>query len=926
MTGRHRTRAGRRRAGLDLGTLPRRAAAQAGPLALVAVLVALVVALAVAVPRAVARVSDAAVRTAVARAGADADLVVTTPTAFTETGQGYDGSAGLARQAADQIAAGLAPRLGDVLRLPVVSTATAPLQLAVDPDDRAAPTGEATLRLVWTPAEGAVTWVSGAEPVVPPPSPAPGADGGAGDGGAPVPPEPVQVGLSEAVARAVGATTGDLLHLTASDGGPVEAVVSGVFRPADPGAATWHDAPDLLDPRVSTTGPATTTDAAALLSDESLAAAVAAVGPREVQRTVRVALEPARVGVAAADRVLAELPALQASPGTIGWGASGGSLHSSAVGVLRAAAADLAAARAAATSLVVGGVGVGALLVVLTAGLLAGRRAGELATRRARGAALPALAVELGVEAVVVTGVGALAGVVLAGAVVPGAVPVGAVLALAGLAALAPPVAALRVAHGAADPGRRRRAGDRAGRGADARGRRLATEVALAALAAGSVVALRAGAAGGAPGAGTGAAAGVGPARAGSPPDLLAAAAPALLAAVGAVLVARALPALVARLAPLAERSRRAVGVLAVARARSDGLAALPLVAVVTAAALVVVGASAALAVRDGQEAAAWASVGGDARVQGPPGPVLASAAAAWAREPGVAAAVAARVVRDVPARSAGGSARVDVVVGEPADLARLVAALPGGATTSPAAGAVTGEVVLRWEGEDRTVHALPVPGLPRPSAGQDATRAVVAVDAAELGGVDAAPPGTVWLVGPGAEAAVRAAPPPDGAEVVTRTATLRALRADVLPRALVGAAGASVVLLLAFVALAVLVAATAGAPGRRRALDTLRTVGLSDREARRVAAGEVLPTALLASSAGAALGWAVVPLVLGPLGLGPAAGSGAAAGSGPPGSIAWAAAALPVLVGLAAAAAVLQVEHGRRRTHRLGEVLRAGG
>ncbi|WP_217617235.1 hypothetical protein, partial [Cellulomonas sp. GbtcB1] len=480
MTGRHRTRAPRRRAGLDLGTLPRRAAAQAGPLTLVAVLVALVVALVAAVPRAVARVSDAAVQAAVARAGTDADLVVTTATAFTETGQGYDGSAELSRQAADQIATGLAPRLGDVLRDPLVSTASAPLSLAVAADDPATPPGEVTLRLVWTPAEGAVTWVSGTEPAAPPERPAPGADGGAVDGGAgdgaagdggsgnggaedaaaddaapdggATEPAPVQVALSEAVARAVGATTGDPLHLTASDGGPVEAVVSGVFRPVDPAAPTWHDAPDLLDPRVSTTGPATSTAAAALLSDDSLAAAVAAVGPREVQRTVRVALDPARVGVAAGDRVLAELPALQASPGTIGWGAAGGSLHSSALGVLRAAAADLAAARAAATSLVVGGVVVGALLLVLTAGLLARRRAGELATRRTRGAALPALAVELGAEAVVVVGVGAVAGVLVAGAVLPGAVPVGVVVALAGVAALALPVAALRVAHGAADP------------------------------------------------------------------------------------------------------------------------------------------------------------------------------------------------------------------------------------------------------------------------------------------------------------------------------------------------------------------------------------------------------------------------------------------------------------------------------------------
>jgi putative ABC transport system permease protein len=927
VTGRHRTRPARRRSGLDLGTLPRRSAAQAGPLALVAVLVALVVALSAAVPRAVARVSDAAVQAAVARAGTDADLVVTTATAFTETGQGYDGSAELSWQAADQIAAGLAPRLGDVLRAPVVSTASRPLALA----GAAAPPGETTLRLVWTPAEGAVAWVSGAEPAGPP-ARGPGDGGGAGTDGAGDPgdpgdepePAPVGVALSEAVAGALGATTGDPLHLVAADGGPVEAVVSGVFRPVDPGAAAWLDAPDLLEPRVSRTGPATTTTAAALLSDDSLAAAVAAVGPRDVQRTVRVAFEPGRVGAAAADRVLGELPALQASPGTIGWGAAGGSLHSSAVGVLRAAADELAAARAAATALVVGGVAVGALLLVLAAGLLARRRSGELATRRTRGATLPALAAELGAEAAVVVGAGVGAGLLAAAAVVPGAVPVGAVLAVAGVAVLALPVAALRLARGAADPGRRR-AGTAP---ADARARRLAAELVLAVVAAGSVVALGAGGSGtgGAGGAGGTRGAGAPGAGPAGPPDLLAAAAPALLAAVGAVLVARVLPALVARLAPLAERSRRALGVLAVARARSDGSAALPLLTAATAAALVVVGASAVVAVRDGQDAAAWAAVGGDARVDGAPDPALAADATGWARAPGVSAAAAARVARDVRARTADGAVRVDVVAGDPAALAALAAALPAGvgadaAGPSGEAGAApAGEVVLRWDGADRTVRALPGLAVPRPSAGTGDDRPVVVVDVADLGGWDAAPPTTAWLVGPGAADAVRAAPPAGDGAVATRSAVLDDLRADVLPRALVGAAAGSVALLLAFVALAVLVAAAAGGPARRRALDTLRTVGLTDREARRVAAGEVLPAALLATAAGAALGCGVAAVVLVPLGLAGAPTSGA------PGPVAWGAGALPVLAGVAAGAAVLGVEHARRRTHRLGEVLRTGG
>lgn len=928
MTARHRSRAARRRPGVDLGTLPRRSAAQAGPLVLVAVLVALVVALAAAVPRAVARVSDAAVQAAVERAGTDTDLVLTSTTAFTESGRGYDGVAEVSREAAEDIRTGLLSRLGPVLRPPVVSTSSTPLSLAVDAAE-GAPRGETDLRLVWTPSEDAVTWVSGAAPQGPPPA-APVDLEGLDDDLAllpaepaePAEPEPVQVGLSDAVARAIGATTGDPLHLAAADGSPVAALVSGVFRPADPDAAAWRDVPDLLDPRVARVGPATSTAVAALLSDDSLGAALEAVGPRDVQRTVRVAFDPAQVGAADGERVLAELPRLQASPGTIGWGAAGASLHSSAVGVLRTASAELAATRAAATALVVGGVVVGALLLVLTAGLLARRRAGELATRRTRGATLPALAVELGAEAVLVVGAGVAAGLLLAGAVVPGPVPVAAVVVVAAVAAPALPLSALRLAHGAVDPGRERARGGVLEAGA----RRVAAEIALVALAAGSVVARRSGGAGGtSAGGGAGGAARAGARAAATPaasPDLLAAAAPALLAGVGAVLAARLLPALVHRLGPLAERSRRAVPVLAVARARSDGLAAMPLLAVVTAAALVVVAASSVVAVRDGQDAAAWAEVGGDARVAGEPDPALVDAAAGWSGAPGVTVAVAARVARDVPASTADGAVRVDVVAADPAQLAALAAALPPREAPEVAADAdadpVAGEVELRWDGEDRTVRALAGLAVPRPSAGQGDARPVVVVDVADLGGAQAAPPTTVWLVGPGAEAAVRVAPPPGDAEVTTRAAVLSALRADVLPRALVGAAVVSVALLLAFVALAVLVAAASGGPARRRALDTLRTVGLTDREARRVAAGEVLPAALLAPVAGAGLGCAVTPVVLVPLG--PTA-SGAAAGS-----VAWAASAAPVAVGLAAAAAVLLVEHARRRTHRLGEVLRTAG
>jgi putative ABC transport system permease protein len=905
VSARHRTRPARRRPTVDLGTLPRRALAQAGPLLLVAVLVALVTAPAAAVPRAVAQVADSAVQAAVARAGTDADVVVTVAGAY-PAGRSYDPDAAQGEiAAADSIGEGLAALLGDVVRPPVAVTASVPLAAAPVRPPAGTP-GELSLRVAWTHGDVPVEWVAGTEPAGRADAAPVDPDAEEGTAGPPAEeePEPVQVGLSEAVAETLGAVPGDALHAARDDGSAVDLTVTGLFRAVDPDAAGWQDAADLLEPKVATIGSSTSTQVAALLSDASLPAALLAIDPRKVQRTVRTGFVPEAVGTAAADRVLTALPRAQAAPATIGWGASGGALHSSAPGVLREALADLAAARAAATALMVGLVAVGTLLLVLTAGLLARRRSAELATRRTRGASLPALVVELTLEAVVVAGAGVAAGWYLGGLAVPGPTPVPLVAAIAGVAVLALVTAALGPVRREADPVRSRP------RGAvvDARSRRLAAEVALLALAVAAAVTLRPDA----PVAPTGRGRGVvvPPAT----PDLLASAAPVLLAAVGAVLVARALPAVLHRLAPAASRSRRAVPVLAVARARSDGLAALPLLAVATAAALVVVSASSAVAVRDGQDAAAWSSAGGDVRVHGDADARLATSAARWAGAPGVDVAVAARVVTDVPARTADGSTRVDVVAGEPDALAALASALPapdaapaGGVA---AGGAGAGEVTLRWEGEERTVHPVPDLALPAPTRG----RAVVVVDVAELGGAQAVPPTTVWLVGTGAADAVRADPPAGDAEVVERTAVLTELRADVLPRALVGAAAAAVALLLTFVALAVLVTAAAGGPARRRALDTLRTVGLTDREARWVAAGEVLPAALLASTAGALIGCAVAPVVLGPLGL---------AGAGAADVVAWPSAALPVAAGVVAGALVLQVEHARRRTHRLGQVLR---
>jgi putative ABC transport system permease protein len=909
-----------RRPGLDLATLPARSRVQAGPLLLVAVLVALGVGTAAVTPRVVAQVADRTVVDAVARAGDRADLVLSTEAGYEESGGVPDRDpARTASSVAEALDASVRATLGDVVTDPVTVYASPPLRRTGAGTE--AGSGEESVRVLWVGGAEPVTWLTGAEPA-------------AGT--------PVQVGLSEAGAAALAASAGDTLQLVAPDGHGLDVLVSGVFRAADP--AVWTDAADALDPVVARARASASTQVGALLSDDSLPTALEELGPREFLRTLRFPAVPDRFGTAAATRVLDALPAVQASPSVLGAYAARARVHSGLPTLLRGAQDQIAAARADAASLAVAAVVVTGLLLLLVAGLLARRRGADLATRRSRGATLPALAVEHGLEALVVVGAGTVAGIVAAGAVAPGPVPLLATLPVALVGLLALPAAALGVAHrddprrGEAGHGgighggighRRRRHGGRAertgstgstggigraghrgpGRG-EAAGRRAAVEGALVLLAAGALVASRA--------------AGPGATRT----DLLAAAAPAALAVLGGVLVARLLPLLLHVVAPLATRGRGAVGVLALARARSAGPGPLALVALTAASALVVVTASGAVGVRREQEVAALAAVGADVVVRGVPGDALADAAARWGRAPGVTVAVAARVLDEVPVSDDHGAGRVRLVVGDPAGLVELAASVavpvassiapgsaerPGagrGADGSEAADG-TGAVTVHRDAGDLVVHPVTAPAPAWPGADPD--RDVLVVDAAGLpadaSSATLAAPDTVWVVGQGAAAAVRADAPPEGAVVTERAVVLDELRHQVLPAASVAASVATAMLLLVLSGLAVLVGAAAGGPARRRSLDTLRTVGLADRGAVAVALGEVLPGTLAATLGGAAAGVGTVLLTAGP---------GAV--------VAWGAGALPVAVGVLAAGVVVLTEHLRSRALRLGDVLRTAG
>ncbi|MEV5560196.1 FtsX-like permease family protein [Nonomuraea wenchangensis] len=110
-----------------------------------------------------------------------------------------------------------------------------------------------------------------------------------------------------------------------------------------------------------------------------------------------------------------------------------------------------------------------------------------------------------------------------------------------------------------------------------------------------------------------------------------------------------------------------------------------------------------------------------------------------------------------------------------------------------------------------------------------------------------------------------------------------------------------------------------AGAPERWQTLTRLRTLGLRPREARWVAAGELLPPVVVAAVGGPLLGALLARLTFGSLALRLLTGAEPAPASP------WWALGLVAVVFLAAVAVVVPVESALRRRRRLSEVLRAG-
>jgi putative ABC transport system permease protein len=882
-----------------------RARADAGPLTLAAVVVAAVTVLAGSVPVLLSSTAAQAVRQAVRAAGGQAEIQVRADWEYDDGDNGGRVRDPRSATALDDLRNRALDQLG-----PLRDQMSPPIEFAGGPYLKIVDGSEPRsfrFGYVAGTSEPAVTWVSGAAPRASSEQP-----------DAEVPstshPWPVQAGISETAAARLGAGPGDRLPAEDDKGNPCDVRVSGVFRPVNRNDPAWQVAPWLLDPQPGADGPGITRFGG-LLNAQSLPDARLAFNPDEVSRTVRFRPDPEVLTLDSAQQIAAAVVGLKATSSTSASRGGTAQWSTQLDQVLREVRQRVDAARAQATVLLSAVSLVAVLILLLAAHLLAGRRAMALTVARQRGTSIVALGTELLLESVLLTVAATVAGALIAWAVA-GGIAWGWLLPAGVSAVLAGPGFGMVTAHRATRD-KRSPANRSARRWAERTValRRLTAELAVLAAAAIALTVLHQ--------------RGASPSAGGT--VLLPASAPALGALTGALLLLRLLPVTTGLALRQALRSTKPLAVFGTARAAFAAKRVLPVLALVASAALATFALTLSSTVGAGLADGAWRTVGADARIDLPDQP--ATTTAALTERIGAAAGVQHAVAAQVTTTSvivADTSRQVRLIVVDSTAYRDLLTG--SGQPPLPALPATPGQVpvlVHSPEGTLRPGNALELSAEGAPAvtltavATTDAigdTGDVVLADAAALTslGVPVVPT-TIWVTGPGAAAAAKAAA---GATVVARTDVLRERRDAPLAAGLIRLASASTVTLLLLGLLGFALDAAASAPERWQTLSRLRTLGLRTREARRVAAGELLPLALVAALGGPALGVLLAVLTLGQLGLRLIT----AQPGNPALMLPWEGMAVVIVAFLIMVAAVVQAEAAVRRRNRLSEVLRVGG
>lgn len=700
----------------------------------------------------------------------------------------------------------------------------------------------------------------------------------------------VEVLLSERSAQVLGWQVDEVRPTGAVDADlrPVEVVLVGTFRPDDESSRYWQHAAELLRPTF--TGTADTGPIATARGVIDLHAAL-----ETLTTTPRTQLWfPLDVGRIDGRTAPAVAAGLRATLGAASFQGTPIDLSSDAPARIEQVL-DRASSAGAVLALAVGAPA-GVLLALLGLGArvaVSGRQAAQLLTAL-RGGSLAQHRTLLAIEAALVCLPAAALGALAAARVVPAEVSPWWWLAPAVLGAA--PVAGL--ATGTPWP-------------RDAARARVAVEAGTALLAAAATVQL----------ATRGGAGGTGP-------DTLAVATPLLLALAASFGSARLLPVL---LRPVADRLRRRDALVAPLGATLAARRPAPVVAtvaVLTGAAVTVLGVLTASSVDASRHAAALSAVGADVRIRGGLDDASLDAVRAV---PGVEEV--ATVSMSSSARLTVGTARtLATLVAVDASLADVQADVPGHVEVpAPGEVAVAGPVPVQ-PGDRLTLGAsdpvdVTVASRPTTAPGVTASSSWVLVDRRSLGdaGEDLAVTAAYLRLAPDADpgrvtAALRAAVGP-AVDVTSAVERLDAVRTA--PTAQAMSTGVLVVTGVGLLAAAAAVALSlaAGAGPRTRVVAVLRTLGLPPRAELRLVLWEAAPGVALALVAGCGLGVGLAALLLASTDLRPFTGGDVAARlvASPPSLLA----ALAVLAALAAGSIAVSASAAARRSAAV--VLRAG-
>ncbi|MFB7845782.1 FtsX-like permease family protein [Streptomyces sp. NPDC056053] len=687
----------------------------------------------------------------------------------------------------------------------------------------------------------------------------------------------VEGAITEETAKALGAKPGSTLSVPTRAGEHLTVRITAVITPEEPRSTYWSADPLLRTPALvpepvpippPPSPPRYYWTAAVLLAPDAGPALLGSTG--EPEMFWRFPPDASALTSADVPELRSALASLESGPGLVRLRAMAGDNAAFRTELDRILAGYDTLRTAIEPVVTVAAVGVGAVAAVvllMTAGLIGGRRREELALLRARGGSLAGMGGRLLAEtAVVVVPAAALgllaalpffgpvrlwpsvAGPVLVAALVCVAVPVGAVL----------PHRRLRL------PGTRDDL-------MDARPSRLRTvaELTVLVLAVGAVVGLRR----------RGAADGDGG-------DLLVSAAPVLVGLIAALVLVRLLPWPLRLASRAVARRRGAVGFLSLARAgRSSAAGALPLLALLLALTTAAFGGSVLAGVSDARDRAAVLTVGADARISGllDTAPLPPRLVREVREADGVRQVAAVQVVTEVPmppAADGSGSMKNTVVLGVDPDayagLARATDLGPFPADRLRAGRGEAGSVVV-------PVIASPTTAAELGDGPRDLTTPAgdLRVRVAGIVPRTAAVPGhefllvdsaaltrklttTLLVTGDPDPKALRDAVRPAGKSVSVRLrAEERAAFVDTpMQRGVRGIYAAAVAVGAGYALLAVLLSLLRTAPERIALLARLRTMGLTSRQGRRLLGLESLPQALPAALGGVLVGWAAITLL----------------------------------------------------------------